>query len=44
MRQVSRRSQAEIKSDAGKCMDVKETDANIGVLGKQPSKQKGTGN
>jgi hypothetical protein len=41
MRQANRSSQADIRSDAGKCMNVKETKASIGLAGKQPSKQRG---
>jgi hypothetical protein len=37
MRQASRSSQADIKGDAGKCINVKETKASIGLVGKQPS-------
>jgi hypothetical protein len=42
--QASRSSQADIKSDAGRCIKVKETKESIGLAGKQPSKQKKTGN
>jgi hypothetical protein len=44
MRQASRSSQADIKSDAGRCRKVKETKESIGLAGKKPSKQKETGN
>jgi hypothetical protein len=43
VRQASKRSQADIKSNAGNCMKVKETKASIGLAGKQPSKQKQAG-
>jgi hypothetical protein len=42
-KQAGKMRQADIKSDASKCMHVKETKASIGLAGKQPSKHKETG-
>jgi hypothetical protein len=35
MGEVSKRCQVDIESEAGKCMNVKETNARIGLAGKQ---------